>query len=115
VRILADTNIVASAVGALRDAGHDVIYVAERQLDPGDSALLAEAVSEGRIFVSKDRDIGVLVHRDGQPHRGVLLLDDLGDAGAEMQLIASAFASHAQQLGAGAFLRAGRGGVRESQ
>ncbi len=115
MRVLADTNIVASAVRALREAGHDVVYVAERQSDPGDTALLAEAAKEGRIFVSKDRDIGVLVHRDGQPHCGVLLLDDLGDAGAETQLIAATFASHAQQLAAGAFMRAGYGGIREPQ
>jgi predicted nuclease of predicted toxin-antitoxin system len=115
VRILADTNIVAPAVHALRAAGHDVTYVAERSPDPGDSALLAEALAEGRVFISKDRDIGTLVHRDERSHCGVLLLDDLGDAAAEARLIAAVFGSHGQQLTAGAFVRAGRGGVREPQ
>jgi len=58
VRLLADSNIVARAVLALRDAGHDVVYVGERAADPGDQALLAEAATAGRILVTKDHDIG---------------------------------------------------------
>jgi predicted nuclease of predicted toxin-antitoxin system len=114
VRILADTNIVAPAVRALRDAGHDVAYAAERSSDPGDGALLAEAVTESRVFLTKDRDIGTLVHRDGQLHAGVLLLDDLGSSGAEAELVFAVLSTSWQQLVAGAFLRAGRGGIRES-
>jgi predicted nuclease of predicted toxin-antitoxin system len=83
VPLLADSNIVAQAVEALRAAGHDVVYLGEQTADPGDQALLAEAVAEGRIVLTKDHDIGVLVHRDRQPHCGVLLLDDLGDPAAE--------------------------------
>jgi hypothetical protein len=36
VRFLADSNIVARAVRALRATGHDVVYVGERAADPGD-------------------------------------------------------------------------------
>ncbi len=115
MRILADTNIVAPAVRALRDAGHDVVYAAERASDPGDAVLLAEAANARRVFLTKDRDIGALVHRDQLPHSGVLLLDDLGDAGAEARLIVAALASSSDQLAAGGFLRAGRNGIREPQ
>jgi predicted nuclease of predicted toxin-antitoxin system len=59
VRVLADSNIVAQAVRAMRDAGNDVVYVGEREADPGDEALLAEAVAEGRTFLTKDHDIRV--------------------------------------------------------
>ena len=59
------------------------IWASERRI----RALLAEAVAEGRIVVTKDHDIGVLIRRDLQPHCGVLLLDDLGDAAAETDLI----------------------------
>jgi predicted nuclease of predicted toxin-antitoxin system len=83
VRFLADSNIVSQAVHALRMAGHDVVYLGEHKADPGDRAALAEAVAEGRIILAKDHDIGALVHRDLQPHCGVLLLDDLGDVAAE--------------------------------
>ena len=49
---------------AMRDAGHDVVYIGERARDPGDEALLAEAAADRRIFVTKDHDIGALVDRD---------------------------------------------------
>lgn len=107
MRLFADTNIVAPAVRALREAGHDVIYSAERPTDPGDEALLAEAAADGRVFLTKDHDIGALVHRDGQPHAGVLLLDDLGSAADETKLIVDTLNRVGVRLAAGAFLRAG--------
>ena len=115
MRLLAASNIVAQAVQAMRATGYDVVYLGERTADPGDDALLAEAVAEGRIILTKDHDIGVLIHRDLQPHRGVLLLDDLGDAAAETGLILAALSSHRDRLEARAFLRAGEAGIRESR
>jgi predicted nuclease of predicted toxin-antitoxin system len=114
VRILADTNIAAHAVRAMRDAGHDVVYVAERAADPGDEALLLEALSEERVLVTKDQDISALTHRDMYSHHGVLRIDDLGDPVAEARLILTTFASHHARLAAAAFLRVGKTGVRES-
>jgi predicted nuclease of predicted toxin-antitoxin system len=114
VRILADSNIVARAVRDMRQAGHDVVYAGEREKDPGDEALLAEAAAETRVLVTKDHDMGALVHRDGRPHRGLLLLDDLGDAAAEAELILSVLSTHQVQLSGGGFLRAGSG-VREAR
>ena len=115
MRILADTNITARAVRAMRAAGHDVLYAGERPVDPGDAALLAEATADGRVFVTKDHDIGALVHRDARPHRGVLLVDDLGDSAAESELILATLSSHHDQLAGSAFLRAGVAGIRESR
>ena len=115
MRFLADSNIVAQAVRAMRAAGHDVVYLGERRPDPGDQALLTEAVAEGRIILTKDHDIGVLTHRDLHPHCGVLLLDDLGDAAAESDLILATLPSYSDRLAARAFLRAGPAGIRESR
>jgi predicted nuclease of predicted toxin-antitoxin system len=115
VRVLADSNIVGPAVRAMRDAGHDVVYIGERARDPGDEALLAEAAADRRIFVTKDHDIGALVHRDRRPHCGVLLLDDLGDAAAETGLILSILATQSDRLNSSAFLRVSAAGVRESR
>jgi predicted nuclease of predicted toxin-antitoxin system len=115
VRFLADSNIVAQAIRAMRAAGHDVVYLGERTADSGDQALLAEAVTEGRVVLTKDHDIGVLVHRDLQPHCGVLLLDDLGDAASETDLILATLSSHGGRLAARAFLRVAGAAIRESR
>jgi predicted nuclease of predicted toxin-antitoxin system len=115
VRVLADSNIVAQAVQTMRKAGHDVVYVGERAVDPGDEALLAEAEAERRVFVTKDHDIGTLVFRDLKAHSGVLLVDDLGNAAAESRLILAALTSYRDRLSERAFLRANEAGIRESQ
>ncbi len=79
---------------AIREAGLEVVYSGERAVDPGDEALLAEAAAAGRVFLTKDHDIGALVHVSLKRHAGVLLIDDLGDAGAETELIVSVIATH---------------------
>jgi hypothetical protein len=89
VRLIADANIVAQAVHAMRAAG------------PPTLPSPARGGGEGG---------GVLVHRDLQPHCGVLQLDDLGDAGAESRLILATLSSHGDRLAARAFLRAGDAG-----
>jgi predicted nuclease of predicted toxin-antitoxin system len=112
VRVLADTNIVAAAVRALRADGHDVDYIAERPEDPGDAAILAEALRTRRVLITKDFDIGALVYRDSCKHAGVVLVDDLGDVLAETELLRATLGSFASELLAGAFLRAGQDGMR---
>jgi predicted nuclease of predicted toxin-antitoxin system len=112
VRLFADTNIVAPAVIALRHDGHDVVYSGERSADPGDAALLAEAHAERRVFITKDHDIGALVFRDGAPHSGVLLIDDLGNVVEETALLRSCLRSRSEDLAAGAFVRADASGAR---
>jgi predicted nuclease of predicted toxin-antitoxin system len=115
VRLLADSNIVAQAVRSMRRAGYDVVYAAERAADPGDEALLAEAATQGRVFLTQDHDIGTLVHRDSHAHCGIILLADLGDALAETNLILAALESRRDQLDRSAFLRVSPAGVRESR
>jgi predicted nuclease of predicted toxin-antitoxin system len=57
----------------LRDAGHDVIAVAEVTPQAIDLDILAWAVREDRILVTNDKDFGDLVFRDKRPHRGIIL------------------------------------------
>lgn len=111
MRLFADTNIVAPAVRTLRQAGHDVIYSAERPTDPGDAVLLAEAFADSRVFITKDHDIGALVFRDGAPHAGVLLIDDLASVEDETALLLACLESHGPALVSGAFVRAGASGA----
>jgi predicted nuclease of predicted toxin-antitoxin system len=112
LRLFADSNITAPAVKAMRETGFDVVYSGERIFDPGDEALLAEAAADSRVFLTKDHDTGALVHRSLKRHAGVLLLDDLGDANAETDLILSVLATHGPMLASGAFVRVTATGVR---
>ncbi|MBI4321717.1 MAG: DUF5615 family PIN-like protein [Chloroflexi bacterium] len=74
MRILANENVAADAVEALRSTGHDVAWV--RTDDPGspDPEVLERAQSEGRILVTFDKEFGELAFRWGLPaHSGVVL------------------------------------------
>ena len=66
MRFLADENIPAAAVAALKAAGNDVAWV--RSESPGliDPDVLAWAVREGRILITFDKDFGELA-RAGTP------------------------------------------------
>ena len=62
---LADENMPAGLVSAMRDAGHDVAWV---RLDaPGlsDAEVLAWAQREGRVLLTFDKDFGELAYSAG--------------------------------------------------
>ncbi len=87
MRILANENFPRRLVVALRDSGHDVIWI--REVDPGvsDSQVLDRAQCEERIVATFDKDFGALAFRAGLPAScGVILVriradspDDLCD------------------------------------
>jgi len=74
MRILADENCDRLLVAMLRDAGHDVVYVAEMASGASDAEVLRQARSESRF--------GLLAEREpDQPPTIVLLrLDQLSRA-----------------------------------
>lgn len=58
----------------LRARGFDVVRVADRGGDPGDAAILAWAVGEGRILITMDKDFGALVYKEQLGHAGLIRL-----------------------------------------
>jgi hypothetical protein len=60
MRLLTNENIPESAVGALRDRGHDVLAVKESMCGAADQVILARAQSESRLVVTQDKDFGEL-------------------------------------------------------
>lgn len=74
MRFLADENFPGSAVVALADQEHDVVWV--RKINPGmvDADVLAWAVRESRILLTFDKDFGELARRASLPAScGVIL------------------------------------------
>lgn len=61
----------------LRAAGHDVTESRELERDPGDDALLALAVRDGRVLVTMDKDFGDLIFTKGAAHTGMIRLPDV--------------------------------------
>ncbi len=73
-RLLADENIAASLVRALRENGIDVSYVAELASGITDDEVLDLAKAEARLLLTENKDFGELVFRMKRRPPGVLLL-----------------------------------------
>lgn len=73
-RFLIDLSVGEAADRALRQAGHDVLFVDDTDPRMRDVDMLRLAVQQQRIIITLDADFGELVHHSGEPHTGVLLL-----------------------------------------
>lgn len=66
MRFLADENVPGPAVAALRESGHDVLWIKEVSPGAEDAAVLDLAQWERRVVVTADTDFGELVFRSGR-------------------------------------------------
>jgi predicted nuclease of predicted toxin-antitoxin system len=74
MKLLADENLPAPVIAALRRLGHDVLAVAESKPGASDAEVLATAVQQNRLLLTLDRDYGDLIFHNGRPApAGVIL------------------------------------------
>jgi predicted nuclease of predicted toxin-antitoxin system len=74
MRILADENCDRLLVIALREAGHDVQYVADDQRSERDVELFLAAREQGRVLLSSDLGFGRLADLERGNAPGIVLL-----------------------------------------
>jgi predicted nuclease of predicted toxin-antitoxin system len=71
---LADENFPRPAVEALRQAGFDVLWIAESNPGAPDEAVLTLSISTERTLLTFDKDFGELAYRRRLPaHCGIVL------------------------------------------
>jgi predicted nuclease of predicted toxin-antitoxin system len=74
MRILADENFPGSAITALRERGHDVVWIRTGAPGSKDRDILQRAETENRVIVTFDKDFGEMAFRLKLPaSRGVIL------------------------------------------
>jgi predicted nuclease of predicted toxin-antitoxin system len=74
MRLLEDENFPLDAVKALRDKGHDVVWIREVARGIGDAKVLSQAQEEKRIVITFDKDFGELAFHSKLPATvGVIL------------------------------------------
>ena len=74
MKFLADECCDRDLVGALRNAGYDVLYVLELKPGATDDEVLALAFDQRRILLTEDKDFGELRrHRHGPEAVQILL------------------------------------------
>jgi predicted nuclease of predicted toxin-antitoxin system len=74
VRLLANENFPAEAVDALREKGHDVIWVRTDAPGSDDESILTRAQRESRILITFDKDFGELAFRSRLPAASGIIL-----------------------------------------
>lgn len=103
MKLLLDTCVFGGAVLELRQAGHEVVWSGDWEVDPGDAELLTRASEEGRVIVTLDKDFGELAVVRGLRHRGIVRL--VGFRAQEQGAAArAALAKYAGDLAKGAIL-----------
>jgi|SRR2546422_3581750 len=74
MRFLADESCDFTIVRVLRDAGYDVVAVAEVAPGAEDVTVIDLAVHESRMLLTEDKDFGRFVYADKLATAGILLL-----------------------------------------
>lgn len=111
MKLLLDACVWGGAKREIAAAGHEVVWIGDRDDDPEDDEILALAHREGRSVVTIDKDFGELavVHR--RPHHGILRL--VGFSGRQHGRAAlAANERHGEELAAGALIVAEPGRLR---
>jgi predicted nuclease of predicted toxin-antitoxin system len=80
LRFLADESCDFSVVRSLRDAGYDVLAVAEYMQRSVDRELIEQATAQQRILITEDKDFGWLVYVSHAQSAGVILIRFPGHA-----------------------------------
>jgi predicted nuclease of predicted toxin-antitoxin system len=74
MKFLANENFPKDAVDALRNRGHDVLWIRSDAPGIDDIEVLNRAASENRILLTFDKDFSELAFRYGLPsHCGIIL------------------------------------------
>ena len=95
MRFLANENLPGPVVTALRERGHDVIWIKESMPGAEDTEVLDLAQAEQRVVVTSDTDFGELAFRSRLPAQcGVVLIRlDWTEPSADNQVVVSALTS----------------------
>jgi len=74
MNFVADESCARPVIQALREAGHDVIAIAEIAPGATGDQVLERALREKRVLITEDRDFGELVYACGRSSAGVILV-----------------------------------------
>lgn len=74
MEFVADESCASLVIRALREAGHDVIAIAESAKGASDEAVLERAFDQQRVLITEDRDFGELVYAHARSSAGVVLV-----------------------------------------
>ena len=105
MKLLLDACVWGGARKELIAGGHDVVWAGDWPHDPGDDKIIDQALAEGRILITLDKDFGELAIVRGKAHRGIVRLVNIS-AKQQAGICAQVLARHGKELEAGAIVTA---------
>jgi len=112
VNLVCDEGVERAIVERRRDDGHVVVYIAELAPGISDEAVLGEARRLEGPLITKDKDFGELVFRQGLANFGIVLLRLNGlPVSRKSAIVASVIAERSEEI-IGAFSVISPGQVR---
>jgi predicted nuclease of predicted toxin-antitoxin system len=108
VKLLADENVPRRAILALREAGHDVLSVAEVAPGSPDAEVLRLSAAGGRLLLTFDKDFGELAAQRSGDVPGVLLFRLAGPPAVLTARLLAVLASETEWRGHFAVVEPGR-------
>ena len=103
MRFLVDVCAGSQLAEWLRECGHDVKEVRERDPRMSDDEILDWAYAEGRVIVTMDKDFGALAVAQGRTHAGIIRLPDV-PVPLRKKLMMQVIAKHESDLAEGAIV-----------
>ena len=99
MNLICDEGVERQIVERLRADGHGVLYVAELAPGTSDNEILARATAVGAPLVTRDKDFGELVFRQGLATHGVILLRLKGlSATRKSEIVSSVLAARSAEI-----------------
>jgi predicted nuclease of predicted toxin-antitoxin system len=77
MKILLDTCVSPRTRDELVAAGHEVVWVGDWPVDPGDDEILEVARRDSCILITLDKDFGEIAVAFGREHTGIVRLVDI--------------------------------------
>jgi predicted nuclease of predicted toxin-antitoxin system len=114
MRLLADRCIARSTISGLRDDGHDVLALAETELNPPDEEILSLATTESRVLITEDADFGTHIFREGAASPGVIRIEQRSPI-EQLQTTRRILLLHDGALSRGAIVTARRRRIRVTE
>jgi predicted nuclease of predicted toxin-antitoxin system len=74
MNFVADESCAGPVIRALREAGHDVLAIAEVAKGAPHEQVVERALNENRVLITEDHDFGELVYARGRASAGVVLV-----------------------------------------
>lgn len=88
MNFLADENIDRQIVTGLREAGHDVIYIADTEPSVSDAVVFDRANESSAVLITSDKDFGEIVFREKRLSSNGVILIRLSGLSVQLKLAA---------------------------